>query len=248
MARRRIGGYRHRAADPGPGARWLDVTYRPGSTPIRINLDAPATPAQFTELPRTAERCLDSASEQVLRVRGQDLGCFKDLMEVLTALRAVKAIGPTDPALRRLVSLVRRQGGRLPADLAEVADTDLPPPWLSVLDHAGAQDGPDGFAPVTAVLPELDGTRLAIAGLISGPTSANLRVLSWGSGEFTWWARDSAGRWHFVTSSDSFVQAGYTGYDLELSPALDPTATAMDLILSGRSGSVTVTVPLDWVR
>jgi hypothetical protein len=240
-------------------ARWLDLTFGPNSKPHRISFNAPANPsAQFIELMPGAERYLDSVTEQLLRFDSQDLQLeladFNDIADVLTALRGVNAIGPDDPALRRLVTLARHKQIRLPAELAEVAVTDLPPSWRSVLDHAGAQDGPEGFAPVAAVLPELEGTRWVIAGLRSGATSAELRVLSWGVrrhplgtefGGFSWWARDSTGRWHFVKSSASSGE-DHTDFELELTPAIDPAATTLDLILTGRSGQVTVTVPLDW--
>ncbi len=105
--------------------------------------------------------------------------------------------------------------------------------------------GPDGFAPVTAVLPELDGTRWVIAGLRSRPTAFNLRVLAWGATEgFSWSAHGSIGGWHYVTSSASNGDEQHTNLDLELTPAIDPAATSLDLVLSGPSGSAKVTVPL----
>jgi hypothetical protein len=243
-------------------AGWLDVTFAPASTPYRISFNAQDDPpTQFTELlpEGRAERYLDSATEQLLRFSPQDpqleLADFYDLTDVLTALRGVNAIGPDDPAVRRLVTIARLNQLRLPADLAEVAVTDLPPAWRNVLDYAGAQDGPVGFAPVAAVLPELDGTRWAIAGLRSGPASAELQVLSWGLtwhplrnslDGFTWWARDSTGRWHFVQSSGAASGEDHTDFELELTPAIDPAATTLDLMLTGRSGQLTMTLPLDW--
>ncbi|HEY3905684.1 MAG TPA: hypothetical protein VGM14_17380 [Streptosporangiaceae bacterium] len=106
--------------------------------------------------------------------------------------------------------------------------------------------GPDGFAPVTAVLPELDGTRWVIAGLRSRPTGFNLRVLAWGATEaFSWSAHGNIGRWHYVTSSASNGDDRHSNVDLELTPAIDPAATSLDLILSGQFGSARVTVPLN---
>jgi hypothetical protein len=106
--------------------------------------------------------------------------------------------------------------------------------------------GPDGFAPVIAVLPELDGTRWVIAGLRSRPTAFNLRVLAWGATEdFSWSAHGSIGGWHYVTSSASNGDEHHTNVDLELMPAIDPAATSLDLMLTGQSGSAKVTVPLN---
>lgn len=246
-----------------PGPHWLEVTFQPGTTPYRISLTASAAPpVQFTSEPseRRVERYLDSVTEQLLRPGSQDRD-LRDLIEpdyVLTVLRGVHAIRKADPALRRLVTLARRQRIRLPADLAKVADTDLLPSWTSVLDHAGARDGPDGLVPIAAVLPELDGTRWVIASLSSGPASARLLVLCWGGsrrsgryglgselGEFTWSASDSAGRWHLVTSSRS--SGNHTDLELGLTPPIDPNADNLDLMLSGRSGTITASVPLSWV-
>jgi hypothetical protein len=37
-------------------------------------------------------------------------------------------------------------------------------------------------------------------------------------------------------------------FQLELTPPLDPAATALDIMVTGQSSRVRATVPLDWAR
>jgi hypothetical protein len=69
---------------------------------------------------------------------------------------------------------------------------DPPPAW-------------DGFAAVAATLPELNGTRLALLGVLSLGSRTVLYLRASGQGEaepadqdipLSIWARDSDGRWH----------------------------------------------------
>ena len=39
---------------------------------------------------------------------------------------------------------------------------------------------------------------------------------------------------------------GHSDLTLRLTPALHPAATSIDVVLTGKSGRVTVTLPLDW--
>jgi len=132
-----------------------------------------------------------------------------------------------------------------------------PGAWASVLDHRGAADGPHRAAAVAAVLPELDGARFALAGLDSVADSATLRVLAWGwqpsprrdlGGErFSWWARDDRGRWHLAREHGAHYGGGQVDLLVELGPALDPDARALEIIVRGPSGQAVVTVPLRWL-
>jgi len=126
-----------------------------------------------------------------------------------------------------------------------------------VLEHRGAADGPDRVAAVTAVLPEVDGARFALAGLDSVAGSATLRVMAWGwqpsprpglGGErFSWWARDDRGRWHLAREHGAHYGGGQVDLLVEFGPALDPDARALEIIVRGPSGQAVVTVPLRWL-
>jgi hypothetical protein len=85
------------------------------------------------------------------------------------------------------------------------AAADLPPAWNDVLVGRGTRDGREEVLPVAAVLPEIDGARFALTGLSCSDEAATLRALAWGwrpedeplnQTPISWWARDSAGRWH----------------------------------------------------
>ena len=131
---------------------------------------------------------------------------------------------------------------------------DLPGPWASVLDHDPRQEGRLGVLPAAAVLPEIDGARFVLAGLVSGEREAIMPVFAWGwesrprafrpGQPFSWWARDNAGRWHVGRWPPYDMVAGT--FHLEFYPPLDPAATSLDIILTGRSSQVTATLPLAW--
>ena len=245
---------------PRPGVHWLDLTFVPGTPPMRIGLDQVMPPEPAVEpLPRSelAERYLDKMAEQLLAERRWEAPRLGDGVD---ALLGAGLITPDNPAMARLAALAKRLGARLPPNLADRPDTELPAPWLSALDTTAAMDGPTGIAPAAAVLPELDGSRWAIAGLRSKPDCAELHVLGWGAGgqrsyhprfgampaKFSWWARDSTGRWHVAIMNGGSWSDQHSAVELRLTPALHPEATSIDIVVTGKSGRITVTLPLDW--
>jgi hypothetical protein len=133
---------------------------------------------------------------------------------------------------------------------------NLPEAWVSVLDNRGAADGPEQVAAVTAVLPETDGARFAVAGLDSVAVSATLHAVGWGwpsrplpglgQQRFSWWARDDQGRWHVARTSGG-NRGGVVDLLVEFGPALHPDARSLDLIVRGPSGQAAVTLPLRWL-
>jgi len=247
---------------PRPGVQWLDLTFAPGTRPVRINLDqvTPAEPA-IEPLPRSelAERYLDRVAERLFE--GQDWA-GTSWSDGVTALLDAGLITLDNPAISRLATLARRLGASLPSDLADRPETDFPDRWRSVLNASGAEDGPTGIAPAVAVLPEFDGRRWVIAGLRSAPYSVELEVFGWGTdphrnfhhgmemptGIFSWWARDDTGRWHVAGTDGGSWGDMHTDYTLRFTPALHPAATSIDVVLIGQTGRVTVTLPLDWAQ
>jgi hypothetical protein len=243
---------------PRAGVRWLDLTLVPGSASVRIGLDQATAPEPAIDpLPRSelAERYLDKVAEVLLAGRQWQA---RHLSGGVKALLGTGLITPDNEAIARLATLARRLGVSMPLDLPAGPDTDLPERWLSVLDATSATDGPTGVAAAAAVLPELDGTRWTIAGLRSKTESAELQVLGWGAdgehsrhhymtpSKFSWWARDNTGRWHIADQAGGSWGGMHTDLTLKLTPALHPAATSIDVVVTGRSGQVTVTLPLDW--
>jgi hypothetical protein len=250
---------------PAAGIRWLEVSLVPGGSAIRIDVPATAArcPAETRPLPAAspAERFLGTAAENLLRLGTPAAAAEHELAwlpDVVAALQAAGTLPPGSQALARLVTLARRLGIRVPAELADTPDVGLPEPWVSVLSRRNCGDGPVGVSPAAAVLPELDGVRCVLAGLTSRQRSATLHVLAWGwqpprtrfrgaaQQSFSWWARDDTGRWHIADENGSSSHSGHAEFQLELTPPLHPRATSLQVILTGRSGSVAVGVPLDW--
>lgn len=248
---------------PPPGTRWLDMPLGPGRA-IRIEL-AGQTPAPARSEPRVprapGELLLDAVAETMLgggsMVGMEATQLASSLTEVAEALEAVGALPPDSPAADRLARLCQRRAIEVRGRLAgQGRGTDLPGPWASVLDHGRRQDGRLDILPAAAVLPEIDGARFVLAGLVSGEREAALPVFAWGweprprafrlGQPFSWWARDNAGRWH-VGRWPPYDMVAST-FHLEFSPPLDPAATSLDIILTGRSSQVTATLPLAWTR
>jgi hypothetical protein len=251
---------------PPAGTRWLELTMSPGSAAIHVDLAGrpgdgpPAADPGLDEKP--VARLFDAVAEDLLYdggMHGRGGHELSDVAELVTALEISGALADARPAVDRLVALARRVGTDVPAALAAAArPAGLPEMWASVLENRHREDGPDGVAAATAVLPEIDGTRVVLAGLRSTARHAELRVLAWGEhadeqlpdddrdNTLSWSARDDTGRWHVARFGSGSSGDGEADVELQLVPPLHPAATSLEVTLAGRSGSATVTVPLDW--
>jgi hypothetical protein len=223
---------------------------RSGSQPVTADLDEePADPV---------ERFLDSRAERFLYHRWlPGAGGAAVAPEAIAALREIGAVSSASPALRRLAALLGRLGSGSP-EFQGVPWADLPEPWASVLDSQDAADGPVGVSPLAVVFPEIDGTRCVLTGLRSEPGSASLQLTGWlgpalgwpsFADETTWpsvWARDSAGRWHIAAQNGGGFGGGHANLTLRLTPPIHPRATSLEIVLLGKSGRATATVPLAW--
>ncbi len=252
---------------PPPGVRWLDVT-APGVPAIRVPLDATPRDLQVTTDPvRTsaADRFLDAQTIQLLLREPTDLDWESDdddrdqepLFRIASHLVAAGVLTTDSPSLRRLAAAAVRLDTSLPGPLAAIEPTGLPADWLSLLSRTGCTDGPTGTVAIAAVLPEVDGIQCVIEDLVSCPESATMQVHGRGwpdpqqpggvrSEQITWSARDDAGGWYVVGESGSSSHNGEAELDLAFSPAINPRARVLDIILTGPTTQVTVAVPLDW--
>jgi hypothetical protein len=266
---------------PDPGIRWLDVGPGAGGGYVRVDLTAPPSPAEVTAEPVAASgpaRLLENAGDDLLGrgplavTAGGALGTR--ITAMLGDLTGVGAVGPGDPAVLRLVTVARWHGVDLGPTTTTSTSTStsgpgadgwrLPDVWTSLLADGDAQDGPEGIAPFARVLPEIDGVRLALAGLRSSPERVSLHVMASGwesrgdSGlvrghgphgdpldpALSWRARDNAGRWHLVR--DMHWAGRHGMIQLHLTPPLHPAATSLEMIVTGVSSRVRATVPLVW--
>ncbi len=261
---------------PPAGTQWLELTMRPGSPSVRVDLGGPgaddeAAPGQpragLPAVGSPAGQLIDAVAEDLLRLAvasgEQDLARFdlSDVAEIVTALDAVGALAPARDAVGRLLTLAGRLGVTVPPALSAPAPPgELPAAWMNMLENRHRRDGRPGAATAAAVLPELDGVRFVAAGLRSHAAGANLRVLGWGQqlpprlhaggmdDSWSWYARDDRGRWHMGTEGSWSSDDHHMDLRLDLVPPLHPEAAALELILGDRSGRVTATVRLDWME
>jgi hypothetical protein len=275
---------------PPPGTRWLDVT-APGSKPVRVTLEpaCPAVPRPSPDraaklspgellLVLLAERLLTAVTDYppsrwrqpgvappALRAMAAWLG------DIVAALEAADVLSPLSPVPGRLATLCASLDIPGHGIMAPPARR-LPEPWLSVLAHYQRRK-PDpvplleGYAAMTATLPELDGIRLTLLGLHHADGDSALHVLVRGqvagahSGTqlgplgvdlalpLSIWLRDGSGRWHAVRPADRHraePRDGECTMRLPLVPPLTRATPWAEILASGQSAEVRATVPLRW--
>jgi hypothetical protein len=254
---------------PQPGARWLELTMSPGSPPVRVNLAGHHTGSEPAADPvaatSPAERIVDVAAQRLLHAAvssPDDDVSWYDLSEIADIISALDAVGPLQTArgsVGRLITLARRVGARIPPTLEAEQPAGLPAAWQNILENRGRDDGPFAFAPAAAVLPELGGSRFVLAGVRSGAAGAELQALAWGlpqpprlsfytdaAKQWSWTARDDRGRWHVAAEGGGSSSDRHAQMELQFVPALHPDARSLEVTVTGPSGQVSATVPLDW--
>jgi hypothetical protein len=261
---------------PAPGTRWLEVGPGAQGQRVRIDLAAPPGAVQIVTEPvppvSMAARLLDQVGDDLLSLEASEQASSQleaRVAQIIKDLTGSGAVRTDDPAVLRLAGLGWRLGLDLGLGLGgPVPASAMPPAWISVLDDAHAHDGPDAVASFAADLPEIGGSRFALAGLRSARDGATLHVMAagwepqgqgWlvhGAGpddepldlSLSWRARDSTGRWHLVSGMSWGVATQARGMiKMYLTPPLHPEATSLDVILSGPRCRVQATVPIDWV-
>jgi hypothetical protein len=249
---------------PPAAARWLDISVPGTAAPVRVSLDAPppALPVSSRPLdPRdAADRYLDVCTvEQLQQARpgDEEYGDWPGLFRLAADLRGASVLTARSPSLGRMAAAADKFGVRRPDPLADIKPLVLPAEWLGQLARADASDGPAGHITIATALPVVDGAQCVVADLESEPASTLLHVHArgWpdshrygvGHGElFHWTARDDVGGWYTMSESSGSYSDGEADMDMELHPALDPRAQELQIILTGRTAEVSVTVPLNW--
>ena len=158
--------------------------------------------------PRNPWRQATAVAPPALRHMAAGLG------DIIGALEAADVLSPLSPVPARLATLCASLGIAEHGIMAPPA-RQLPEPWLSVLSHYQRRKPEpvpllDGYAAMTAALPELDGIGLTLLGLHHSEGGSSLYALARGPlpeaflGPFgidptfplSVWLRDSGGRWH----------------------------------------------------
>jgi hypothetical protein len=181
---------------PGAAPRWLDVTSAAARAPVRVTLDASASPAPWRVEPVTArgncELLAEAAAADLLATalmpvprRGAAAAVTAEaagIGSVVAVLLALGLLHPGSPALRRLAALGERLGAGFPIHASGLAQPapGLPQSWEAVLADYRRRDGPSAITRVAVALPELDGARIALTALESAPDRALLHMLTVG--------------------------------------------------------------------
>jgi len=272
---------------PPPGIRWLDIAASAGPA-VRIDLgqggptangepevsEAKLSPGEHLlillaeqlltvapEFPRDLRRQLAAASPGPLQAMAAGLG------DIVGGLEAADLLSPLSPVPARLAALCASLGIGGHGIAAPPTD-DLPEPWLSLLTHYQRRKPDtapvrDGFAAVAAVLPELDGVRLALLGLHNTGGTSSLHVLARGMKAeghlgplgvdldfpLSIWLRDSGGRWHAARPAGWHLAEPRDreyAVRLQLVPPLTRSTAWIEVLAGGQSAEVRTRLPLRW--
>ena len=173
------------------------------------------------------------------------------------------AIAAGNPLPGQLAALCRRLGAAGHGITVPPA-ADIPAEWASVVAHRDASvppGAPELFAPLAAVLPDVGGGWIAVAGLSSAAGESHLHVVStglppvadwfaynWTPG-FSWWLTDGGGNWHVGTAVEPWTFGdGIQAFRLRLTPPLTSVPDAAELVLTGPFDPHPRQVPCDRLR
>jgi len=258
-------GRLHITPAPPSGVRWLDMTL-PGAPVVRIPMDtSPADLPVTTEVVTTtaADRLLDAQTAQVMLASAGDAETLLADADTFSSfgvaadLLAAGVLAAGSESLRRVAGAAAHFGVPLPGPLAAIEPASLPADWLSLPARAERHDGPTGIIALAAVLPEVDGAQCVIGELASEADSATMQVHARGWPEpryqrglcldrYDWTARDDLGGWYILGHAGWGYSDGEADLELQFTPALDPAARSLNIILTGPTTRLTVSVPLDW--
>ena len=269
---------------PPDGIRWLEVAAPPGPA-VRVELNpASGPPGGEPEVSAAnlsaGEQLLIMLAEELLMVAAQSSPAMRPelpalsprvmqamgtgLGDIIAALEAVDVLPPLSPVPARLAALcqsLRIDGHQIAAAPAD----NLPEPWLSLLTYYQRRKPDtaqvrDGFAALTAALPELDGIRLVLVGLHNTQGTSVLHVLARGLRReerlgphgvdldfpLSFWLRDNGGRWHAARPIGWQPTDPEHSLGLMLVPPLPRSAAWVEVLVGGRSGEVRARLPLRW--
>jgi hypothetical protein len=215
----------------------------------RLPPPARISTGQVTE--SRGERMLIVGAERILA--GLDRGWEPAMVQQLAWDAAVLAeaglIAPDSPVPGRLVALYDRLGITDHGIAAPPAP--IPARWASILTAtladrslAGrAEPLADRVVPLAVRLPVLDGLRFSVTGLVTVADQSILHVAVTGpipGHILSWWVKGPAGEWHVA----NWIPGGPTVHALRLTPPLTAADGEIELVVTGSTARVHVTVPL----
>jgi hypothetical protein len=250
----------------GDGVSLVQLPLGPDDVPPGRRTMPPAAGPVATGL---GERLLVLEAERILAsgdARGPVEGPVPG--EIITVLTEADAIAAGSLVPGQLAALCQRLGAAGHGITVPPAG-EIPAPWASVIAHRdapGPAHGAEVFAPLACALPDVDGVRLALAGLSTAAGESHLHVISsglprlarryqwdWTPG-LSWWLRDSAGNWHVATADEPRVpddgmraytlDDGLQAFWLRLTPPLAGVPDAAEIVVTGPATQVRATVPV----
>ena len=265
---------------PPPGTRRLDLV-ADGTKLIELPLPPAAPPGHVPAgpgappVPAAAEPAATLAGERLLVWEAERILATGDVRgpvgvghagpeEIIAVLTEAGVLAAGSPVAAQLAALSQRLGAAHPGGRAVPATGSIPAPWASVLAHRDAAEpagGPEVFAPVAVILPDLDGTRLVLAGLSVAAGQSHLHVISsglplptarytdqWRPG-ISWWLRDSAGHWHVGTPAEpGTVGQGLQACWLRWTPPLTAIPGPAEIVVTGPAARVRATIAIPPAR
>jgi hypothetical protein len=240
--------------DLPPGVRWTEIAPQDGP-PVRVNLTGthPAPIVKVTPVARTPGEALLHTYAAIML--GQyPLPLVDVLGDVVAALRVVGALSPRSLVPSQLARLCARQGANQHGIGAEPAgEEDLPEQWRAPVTRLSPTPQPRNcFAAATVALPELDGIRITLTGLVNSATSTTLHAHVSGAlladrGDHLppLWLRDDHDSWHTTRLSAWGGSGGESKVQLTVWPPLN-RAAAVDILACGQTADVRTTMPLIW--
>jgi hypothetical protein len=270
---------------PQREVRWLDLAAAPGKSATRIPLDSPDGPVPGWTVSRherstsSGEFLLYIIAAQILTVladSGRDLsarsgpakpnrlphapGFLGDIVAALNEAGALPAASPIPGQLARLCDILEITGH----GIAMLPAKELPQRWQNMLRPDHRRDIPVPLtspAAVVAKLPDVDGARITILGLLHDKHGTLLHTLHRDATlEEDWaysrkisplpliWIHDSKDRWHTTRVSDSTLTGSPDEIFvwLQILPPLGPDISWIEVVLEGQSVEVHVKLPLHW--
>ncbi len=238
-----------------------------GTRLIRLPL-GPSAPPGHRAAPPAAEPSAIGPGERLLVLEAERILASGDARgpvegpvpgEIITVLTEAGAIAADSLVPGQLAALCQRLGAGGHGITVPPAG-EIPAPWASVIAHREAPEpagGAEVFAPLACVLPDVDGARLALAGLNTAAGESHLHVISsgmprladrfqwdWTPG-FSWWLRDSAGNWHVATAGEPCtLEDGMQAFWLRLTPPLATVPDAAEIVVTGLATRARATVPV----
>jgi hypothetical protein len=264
--------------DPPHQIRWLDLITAPGEPATRIDLGPHIPVPEVTVIPSVrgpGELVLDVIAARILAgadfspghpgqlaAAGTELRAFvgDGPGRIVAALHWAGVLPPDSPGPGQLAGLCARLGidGH---GITAPPGGNLPEQWQSMLTppRRGEPPVPGILAATVGELPELDGVRIAIAGLHHGQRGTIAHLLASGvAPEGGWeytrgvrplpvlWMRDSNGRWHTtrLAGMNPWGDRAVAALWLWIVPPLERGTGWIELSAVGRSAEARVTLPL----